>query len=530
LKRFMTAGVDENLEAEIGAPPHGHGVLGELIRDPRPLRLAEVGDHPYFFGFPRGHPVMHTFLGVPIPIAGQPYGNLYLAEKHDRQQFTAHDEEALVALSEFAGLAIDHARRYSQSEARRGELQRTVEALDATVQISRALAGETDLNKVLELVAKRGRALIGARTLVIQLSHPDDLIIGAVAGEASPSLIGARLQRKNTVAGAAMLTFATQRLEDEHNRRHFEQYDLGQFGLSAGGGLVVPLKLRGRAYGALTAIDRLAHGPSFSAQDKRLLEWFAGSAATALVTALAVSAERERERVAAAEEERARWAREIHEGTLQRLAGVQLALASARRASNPTALDETVAKSIDELRSEITTLRSLSFELRPTALDELGIKSAITALAAHTERHGITVALRVELIDEHGPETGPRPAELETAIYRIVQEALHNIQQHANATHAAITVRQSATTVELIIRDDGTGFDPAEIAERFGLVGIRERIELLTGELTIDSAPGKGTTIRASLPAPKRLTRALDHEHAGGDPAPHAPRHTHRQQ
>lgn len=168
LARFITVGIDEDTRRHIGPLPTGHGVLGELIRDPVPLRLAKVGNHPRSYGFPAGHPPMQSFLGVPVMVAGAPFGNLYLTDKPDGDLFTEADEKAVVLLSEFAGVAIDHAQRYSGSEARRGELERTVAALDATIQISRALGGQTDLATVLELVAKRGRDLVSARALVIE--------------------------------------------------------------------------------------------------------------------------------------------------------------------------------------------------------------------------------------------------------------------------------------------------------------------------------------------------------------------------
>ena len=171
LARFITTGVDESTHREIGSAPTGRGVLGELIRDPRPLRVASVADHPRSYGFPAGHPPMGSFLGVPVMVAGEPFGNLYLTEKHGGGEFTAADERALVGLAEFAGIAIDHARRYSGLEARRDELEQTVDALGAMVEISRAIGGQTDLALILTLVAKRGRALVSARALVIELAN-----------------------------------------------------------------------------------------------------------------------------------------------------------------------------------------------------------------------------------------------------------------------------------------------------------------------------------------------------------------------
>ena len=183
LARFVTRGINEDDRRVIGTLPTGRGVLGELIRHPKPLRMADVGSHPYSYGFPVGHPPMGSFLGVPILIRGEPYGNLYLTEKQGAEQFTEDDEEAAILLADFAGVAIDHARRFMSSESERGKLQQTVDALDATIQIARAIGDETDLESILSLVAKRGRALVSARALVIELLDGDELTMAAIAGD-----------------------------------------------------------------------------------------------------------------------------------------------------------------------------------------------------------------------------------------------------------------------------------------------------------------------------------------------------------
>jgi len=508
LARFVTAGVDEETQRRIGSLPTGHGVLGELIRTPRPLRLADVGTHPSSYGFPAAHPPMRTFLGAPILIAGGVYGNLYLTEKGGGEPFSQDDEDALVVLAEFAGLAIDHARRYSGSEVRREELETAVDALEATVQIARTLAGQTDLETVLELVAKRGRALVSARALVIELLDGDELVVAAVAGEAPKELVGSRLSLSDSVASAALKLLATQRLEEELNRARFAQGGLGRVGMHADGGLVVPLAFQGQAYGVLVAVDRLRDGPRFTMQDQRLLEAFAASAATAVATAQTMANERRRERLAAAEEERRRWARELHDETLQGLAGVQIALSAARRNGAPEALAAAVEQAIGSLRSEIESLRSLITELRPAALDELGVESAIAALADRARRNGIEIDLRIDLAFEQGRRADRHTPELETALYRIVQEGLTNAVKNGGAAGAVVELTEDDDRVHLAIRDDGDGFDPSRATEGFGLLGIRERVELLHGSLEIESAPGAGTTLRASFPALRRGVRA----------------------
>jgi signal transduction histidine kinase len=497
LARFLTLGIDEVTRRRIGHLPRGRGVLGELISNPAPLRLADVGSHPRSYGFPACHPAMRSFLGVPLLVGGEPYGNLYLTDKQDAGEFTAEDEEAVVLLAEFAGVAIDHARRYTGSEQRRTELQGTVNALEATLEIAGALGGETDLKTILELVAKRGQALVSARALVIELERDGELLIAAAAGALSQELVGRRLSLTDTVASTALRTGRTQRLADKLNSARFEQHGLGQFGLGARDGLVVPLVFRGRAYGALVALD-LADGGSFTAEHQRLLEGFAASAATAVATAQSAADERRCQTLAAAEAERGRWARELHDETLQNLAALRPMLGGTRRAAGAHPVADALGEAVEQLDSDIAKLRTIIADLRPAAIDELGAGGAVKALAEQFADKGLAVDVSVDLAD-HDPGRH-HPPELETAVYRIVQEALTNASKHGRARQAFVEIVERDRTISLTVRDDGQGFDPARKTPGFGMHGMRERAELLDGVLTVESAPGRGATVIGSLP------------------------------
>jgi two-component system, NarL family, sensor histidine kinase DevS len=501
LERFITLGIDEPTRRAIGPPPTGQGVLGVLIEHPVPLRLATVGAHPHSYGFPLGHPPMASFLGVPVLAAGRPIGNLYLTEKAGHGEFTEDDEQAVVLLAQFAGIAIDHARRFTGLELRREELQRTVDALDATVQIARALAGQTDIDAVLGLVAKRARALVSARALAIEHERDGVLRVTAAAGDIPPGLVGQRVDVRGSVASTALRTRRTERLEDEPNWARFQRHGLGRLGLHAEAGLVVPLVLRGKAYGALIAIDRLEGGPRFTTDDQRLLEAFATSAAAAAATAESVATERRSQRLAAAEQERGRWARELHNETLQGLAAVRLGLAAALRPGTAEHLmGDVVRDAVDQLDEEIATLRSLITDLRSASLEELGPASAMEALAARVRRSGLDVDLTIDLAQERSAQH--HVPEVETAMYRIIQEALTNARKHGGATRAIVEVHERDGAVHLTVRDDGHGFDPAARAAGFGLLGMRERTESLNGTLDVRSVPWHGTTVTAVLPAP----------------------------
>lgn len=511
LANFLTVGLDEKEKLRIGPLPTGHGALGELIRNPAPLRLADVSAYHRAYGFPASHPPMHSFLGVPVFIGGRAYGNLYLTEKCDAEEFTAADEEAVVLLAEFAGLAIDHARRYAKSEASRKDLERNVAALDATVTIARTLAAQTDLGTILDLVAKRGRALVSARALAIELLDGEQLVVAAAAGELPEGLIGARIETESSVAGAALRSLRPERLETSVNRARYAEFGLGRLGLQAEAGLVVPLTLRGRPYGTLVAVDRQSDGPRFTVEDEELLEAFAASAATAVATAQLVDAARRRERLAAGEAERGRWARELHDETLQGLGALRLTLAAIEGAE-PASAQELIQQAIADIETETEKLRSLITDLRPAALDQSGIEAAIELLANRVEAPGLEVRLRIDLSFEAGRNPYRLDDELETAIYRVIQEALNNSARHAEATSVVVEVVEDDEheEVRVAVRDNGQGFDPGAASAGFGLHGMRERVELLGGSLEISAASCTGTEIAVAIPSRRTLPGAAE--------------------
>lgn len=508
LSRFITRGIDKSTHDAIGTLPRGRGVLGVLIDEPVPLRLKDVEEHPRSYGFPPEHPPMKTFLGVPILIDGEPYGNLYLTEKAGGVDFSEADEQAVIILAEYAAVAIDHARRFAGASKRRDELERTVATLQATTEIARALGGETDPEVVLKLVAKRGRALVSARALLIELIHGEQLVIAAGAGELPPDVIGQRVALANTVAAHALRTRRTQRLEDELNRARFEEHGLGQFGVEASAGIVVPLIFRGTTHGVLLVVDCLRDGPKFSAEDERLLEAFATSAASAVATAQSVTSERHRQRLAAAEGERSRWARELHDETLQSLNALRLGLAAAGQSEQSPTAKPVFAQSVEQLEDAIADLRALITDLRPAALDALGVKAAIETLADRNARDDLEIDISIELAYEQGQQSTRHIDELETALYRITQEALTNATKHGQATRVVVEIREDPTTIHLTVRDNGSGFDPDAQSDGFGLLGMRERTELLNGELEVNSTPEKGTTLNVRLPVSRRAEDA----------------------
>ena len=252
LEQFLTSGVDEATRRAIGELPRGRGVLGALIEHPQPLRLADVGQHPSSYGFPAGHPLMRSFLGVPIVIRGQAWGNLYLTEKQGGRVHRA-DEEAAVILADWAAIAIENARLYESSERRREELEKAFRGLEATRDVAVAIGGEIALEHVLELIVKRGRALVDARSLVIMLRDGEELVVQASAGHVE-EMRGVRLPIADSTSGQVLEHRRPERITDVAASLRIAPSEFGV--ADAQTALLVPMVYRGEAVGVLAAFDR----------------------------------------------------------------------------------------------------------------------------------------------------------------------------------------------------------------------------------------------------------------------------------
>jgi signal transduction histidine kinase len=485
LERFIYVGIDEQTRAKIGDLPRGRGVLGELIRNPAPLRLREVGQHPRSYGFPPDHPPMHSFLGVPIVVRGQAYGNLYLTEK-EGGDFDAADEEAATILAEWAAVTIFNVRLYGQSDEERGALERAVHGLEATTEIARAVGGETDRSRVLETIAKRARALVGARSLLVLLRDGARSEVVAAAGECGLAPLGRYVTIEDETAADALAAMWGIKIE-------------------ARAALLAPLSFRGKTLGAIVALDRIEEGPDFYAEDERLLTAATASAAIAVATVQSMTEERLRQSLKATERERARWARELHDSILQGLGSRRVSLSTALKSGDKGRLEAAVEDTIEDIARDVEELRALISELRPATLDQLGLVAALEDLGERVE-HGAEIDLEAELeVDE-----GRLDPELETAVYRLVQEALNNVAKHAGADRVQLQIRSGEDRLAVLISDDGKGFDTKGEFSGFGLAGMRERVELAGGELQVESMPGSGTRVAASMPLESGEDSGLD--------------------
>jgi len=488
LERFVTTGIDAETHAAIGEFPHGRGILGVLIRDAKPLRLHEIAEDPRSVGFPPAHPPMRTFLGVPILLRGVAYGNIYLTEKAGGDDFTEEDEELVTLLAGQAAIAIENARLYESATT----WSRQLESL---IEVGNALATETDLDRLLELVARRLRELLEARLVTVLLpAGPDELRFVAAAGEGPDDLIGQTISRTRSKSGRVLDRMRSERvdsvLEDQEVDREVTRR------LAARTGLWVPLVVRNQAIGVIGAYDKLGPDPRFSDGDQRLAETFASRAAVAVDLSERVARDALRRVVAAQELERHRLARELHDETGQALISVLLGLRAVEEKGGDEELRNAVAQVRELVVATLQDVRRLAVELRPKALDDFGLVAALERLTqTFAEQSGIAVDFEAAL----GPER--LPEEVETAIYRIVQESLTNVVKHAQARHVSVLLTRRSGAAAAVIEDDGRGFDPGAARDGgFGLEGMRERVLLLDGRFEIETNPGAGTTLVVEVP------------------------------
>jgi signal transduction histidine kinase len=487
LQEFVVTGIDEEAQSLIGELPHGRGILGALIHDAKPLRLDNIADDPRSVGFPPNHPPMRTFLGVPILLRGVAYGNLYLTEKEGGIPFTGEDEELVQLLSAQAAVAIENARLYEAAT-------RWLRQLESLNDIANALVSEVEVTRVLELVASRLRELLHARIVLIALPASDgSLVVRATDGESEEELVGFRLELDSSKSGRVLQRRRSERVDSLIDDIEMDQ-DAGRK-MGARTGLFVPMMLRDRAIGVITAHDKEGGDPRFTDEDVRLAEAFASRAAVAVDLSERVATDALRRVVSAQELERQRLARELHDETGQALTSILLGLKGVEDASEPAELSRATGDLRELVVTTLQDVRRLAVELRPKALDDFGLVPAIERLVeTFREQTGIEVDLEPRLGEER------LPAEIETTLYRITQEALTNVVKHAQARHVSIVLTRRNASVAAVIEDDGRGFGAETGSNGLGILGMQERVALVGGRVEVESSPGSGTTLSIEVP------------------------------
>ncbi|PZM94585.1 MAG: ATPase [Actinobacteria bacterium] len=474
LREFVTHGLSPQRRARLADPPHGRGILGLLLEDPRPLRLPDLTKHPKAYGFPPNHPPMRSFLGVPILIRDRVFGNLYLAEKRGGGEFTEDDEEIVVALAAAAGVAIDNAQLYEVT-------QRRERWMAASLEITKALLGEVRRTDALSLVARHAREVADAE-LVLVLLYDEEAghfvvdVVQAAAGQLAPPVGTTVIAAETTFA--ASVTSRQQMVID--NLATAAPWPVPMPDSPA---IVSPLAAGDTLHGVLVVA-----GTERGDDEARLLAAFAGQAALAMER---VRAQEERALLAVLED-RERIARDLHDVVIQRLFATGLNLQSTVPLIGRADVGQRINEAVDELDSTIRDIRRTIFELRTpmSAALRTEIRDAVDSAAA-------SLGFRPTL-ELFGPIDSAVPDEIRPDMLAVLREALSNVVRHARASQLTVTVRADDGHLTLTVADNGVGTNPE--AARGGLINMRERAAAHGGEFAILPGEPSGTVLRWRVP------------------------------
>ncbi|MFJ5806560.1 GAF domain-containing protein [Streptomyces sp. NPDC093093] len=486
LAEFLPVGITDELRAQIGALPSGHGILGELIRRPEPLRLSELSEHPASYGFPAHHPPMHSFLGAPIRVRDEVFGNLYLTEKRGGVDFDAEDETVLSTLAVAAGIAIENARLFEEVRLRE-------RWLEASSDITSSLLSGTPEDEVLEGMLERAKDITGADMGVFYLVGPTGELRGSIAlGHAAEAHRGIVLpSTAGTLAEAAVardgLIVVADVATDPHVTIQPERWT------GFGPAVAVTVGTKERLSGVLILARRQGRAV-FATAEVASLPGFADQAALALELAVR---RRDAEQMIMLEDHD-RIARDLHDLAIQRLFATGMTLQSAQRFVDHPEATERLARAVDDLDATIKIIRSTIFGLRDR--DAVGptpkLRSrTVQAVDAAAESLGFTPALRMEgLIDTDVPSA------VADDVLAVLGEALTNVARHSQATRAEVSIVAESGVVTVTVTDNGVGLP--EGGRRSGLRNLAERAERLGGRMEVASrGPGeRGTRLAWWVP------------------------------
>ncbi|MFJ9854654.1 GAF domain-containing sensor histidine kinase [Streptomyces sp. NPDC101150] len=484
--QFLPVGVTVEQQRAIGALPAGHGILGELIRHPRPLRLAELSDHPSSYGFPPHHPPMHSFLGVPIRVGDKVFGNLYLTEKRGGGGFDVEDETMLSTFAVAAGVAIENARLYGEARSR----QRWLEVHG---EIVASLLSGADEAQVLRLIVGHARDILAADLGVLALPGEEGslrvVLATGVDAEAHQGLV---LPRKGSFVGAALDAGRPLiSLDVEHDPR-ITTGPPRWAGL--GPAVAVPMIAGERVRGVLL-LARVHRREAFTEAETSPLLAFAGQAALAMELA----AQRATAEQLALFEDRDRIARDLHDLAIQRLFATGMTLQSAVRFVDSPEATERLLRAVDDLDETIKIIRSTIFGLRAHDLGRAGHGlrvRAVTTVEQAARALGFTPSLHMAgLIDTDVP------APIAEHVVAVLAEALSNVARHAHARSADVSLIVRGAQLTLTVADDGAGI-ARDVGHRGGLSNLACRAESLGGTLTVEAAERGGTWLVWRVPLP----------------------------
>lgn len=467
LQSFITVGIEEQAAAQIGALPKGRGLLGALIADPRPIRLARLSDDPRSAGFPAHHPPMTSFLGVPIAVRGEVFGNLYLTESA-RGEFSADDEEVVLSLAATAGVAIENARLFEQAGRRQRWLQ-------ASMEITRQLLS-AEGDEPLDLIAREAQVIADADIVTVVLPMPDSdrLMVEVVASRNPVELAGHQFAAEDTLAGQAISTGRPVMIEDATLKPEVPMHLSAV--LEVGPVMAVPLSTSNGVRGALVA-GRTAGSGHFDTEDLDMATTFANHAAVALELADA----RAREQRIVVLEDRDRIARDLHDHVIQRLFAAGLSLDGVVGAV-PGQVGQRISTVVDEIDETIRQIRTSIFELRGPLGPATGSVRMQTSGVIAEARRLLRAEPQIEFV---GPVDSVLPEAVVEDLLAVLREALTNVARHADADTVQIRLTASTAAAHLEIVDDGVGV--GDITRRSGLANLQQRAERHGGTFTVES-------------------------------------------
>jgi two-component system, NarL family, sensor histidine kinase DevS len=483
LADFIPVGLDESAIAGIDHWPEGRGLLGLLITDPRPLRLADIASHPRSSGFPDGHPPMKSFLGVPIRIRDEVYGNLYLTEKRNGSAFDEEDQILVTALSAAAGVAIENARLYD-------EAHRQQQWLAASSEVIRQLLAGVAVDQVLSFVTEQTLQMTAADLVVLALpdANRQHLMISHAAGQKAQASLGLRLPFGASISGTVLATGQPVSVDDfRHDPRASAA---AQETLDLGPAVLLPLGHAGNVRGVLT-VGRAAGAMPLPQAAMQLAMTFAAQAGIALELA---ERRQDAERLSIFED-RDRIARDLHDQVIQRLYASGMKLQGTIPLITRPLVEERLNSVVDDLDKTITDIRAAIFSLHARGTNVPSLSSKIADVVDEmTEAHGMTSS--VQLDDQLDQDV---PAEIGQHLLHALREALSNAARHGHATHADVTVLADGK-LSLLVRDNGTGIK--DTTHRSGLANLAQRAERYGGTLTVGPARDRGTELHWEVPLP----------------------------
>jgi signal transduction histidine kinase len=483
LSRFITHGVTADEIAAIGPLPEGHGLLGLLIDHPEPLRLRDLSEHPRSYGFPANHPPMKSFLGLPVRTRDHVFGNLYLTEKADGADFTEDDERVLTALAAAAGVVIDNARLYADTERRR-------RWHEVTAEITQLMLGDYDPNDALRLIARRAREVSGSMVGAVLLTLDDVLVIEAVDGppEFQP-YVGRHLPADLPVLGDIMRGDQQVVIENAAQlvKEHGALTELPEFE-ALGRTIIAPLPPGSLSTGGLLIVAASQSATLSVTVGTDLLRMFANQATLALERA---QAQRDRSMIAVLED-RDRIARDLHDLVIQRLFATGLQLQGMHKVVRPD-VQERIGRAVEDIDATITDLRAAIFELHHRPGD-ISLRADVGALVAeYAEALGFRPTLTCT-----GPLDTAVPAAVRPQILAAIRESLSNVVRHAQATQASVEVSVTSDEVVARVTDNGVGL-PSD-GRQSGLRNLRERAAGLDGAVHIGPNEPTGTVVELRAP------------------------------